>query len=505
MGSYLDNVDTMQGDSSSPYPESAMSGVSLSASSAPPLMYAQAQPTQAVNSQVVGDPYFGFNRSSGGESKPIKRRMEDFLASKGQTAIGYSSEKEMLADFYKHARAQHVEEGQDPNSPEAIKEIEDFRQQFMTKENLAQFVANKDDLMAQDAIKSKLEDKQSNDAFKAWNAAESARRKLEGKPPLTGDEAMAKKLEIKEQLGPAYGTLQKQQLAQNLYGLKDRDTTVKEVNAKTKAEADALKNAPPTQEAVAGALAIYDAGGGLPIRNPNLQTSIYNELGKREKNGDSAAAGITEKNVRAGMTKAYATQQNMFSADTVSIDTLHKQFDRAKALLAQSGDPTGIPLANRPALWVKKNIFGEPGTSAYENMTTTMAYEFAKLMSGSSASIAGVTVSSSEDVKKIIDSAQTKEQFDMIIETMDFEAKTRIDARRKQMEDLRENMMSLGRKPSTPSTDPGATSQPSPASGAAQVTGGGQMVPMIAPDGKTRMVPQNQVDAALKAGGRRAP
>lgn len=206
-----------------------------------------------------------------------------------------------------------------------------------------------------------------------------------------------------------------------------------------------------TPEALQGVLDIFDAGG-MPnfSRNPALQVAFYEELGKRKLGGDSSSQeNLGNKAIRKGMEIAYKTQQNMLAGEEVSIKALHKQFERAKGLLVSGGDPTGMPLLNRPAIWLKRNVEGSPDTAAYDNMTTTMANEFAKIMSGSTASIAGSTVSSVEDAKHLLDSAQTKEQFEKIVETMEFEANTRLAARKEELEKLRDQLMHVGRKEKT--------------------------------------------------------
>jgi hypothetical protein len=165
--------------------------------------------------------------------------------------------------------------------------------------------------------------------------------------------------------------------------------------------------------------------------------------------GDTVSNAATNKAQRAAMTTALRTQTTQYTANQTSIATLDKQLALAQSLSDQV-DRTGSPLVNKYLLATKSGVFGDPDTAALNNIVKTAAYEFAKILSGSSASIAGATVSSAEDAKSLLNTAMSKGQFTTVLGYMKQEANYRLTSQKDTIDGINTDLKNIGKDTTQP-------------------------------------------------------
>lgn len=193
-----------------------------------------------------------------------------------------------------------------------------------------------------------------------------------------------------------------------------------------------------------GMLNVYKATGVLPSfgmsgKSP-LRAQFYAALGV---DSGIVTDANTNKTIRAGLTTAYKTQQNQYSANQTAINTLAKQLDLARQY-SDSVSRTNSPLVNKYLLDVKQGVFGDPQTAALHNIVTTASYELAKILSGSSASIAGVTVSSAADATNLLNSAMSRGQFNEVLGLMEQEANFRLQSQKDTLTQMQKDLNNVG-------------------------------------------------------------
>ena len=193
-----------------------------------------------------------------------------------------------------------------------------------------------------------------------------------------------------------------------------------------------------------GMLNVYKSTGVLPAfgmsaKSP-LRAQFYAALGA---DGSVVTEANTNKTIRAGLTTAYKTQQNQLSANQTAIGTLEKQLDLAQGY-SDKVNRTDSPLVAKYVLGVKNGVFGDPEAAALNNIVKTASYEFAKILSGSAASVAGVTVSSAADAESMLNSAMSKGQFNEVVGLMAKEAQFRLKSQAETLSNLEKDMNNVG-------------------------------------------------------------
>lgn len=185
-----------------------------------------------------------------------------------------------------------------------------------------------------------------------------------------------------------------------------------------------------------GMLNIYQSTGVIPpmgLSASGLRTKFYAAIGA---DGANFVAGANANKIMlSGINKAYATQSNQYSATQTSLGTLDKQLSLAKTY-SDKVDRSGSPVFNKYQLYLKGSVAGDPDTKAFENIVKTASTEFAKILAGASASVAGVTVSSASDAEHLLNSSLTQAQFDEVIQVMRTEGQYRLDAQKESMSTL---------------------------------------------------------------------
>lgn len=227
------------------------------------------------------------------------------------------------------------------------------------------------------------------------------------------------------------------------------DDTPAQIQAKKQANSAIYANEVKTkggivdETALQGMLDIYKKTGQIPtfgIGGASTKLAFYKAIGGHPENVDEATAN---KAAIAGMTKALGTQQNQYAANQTAINTLTSQLSLA-GKYSDLVDRTDSPLLAKYALWLKGKGAGDANTAALNNIVKTAAYEFAKILSGSAASIQGVTVSSAADAEDMLNSAMSKGQFRSVLALMKQEANFRLTSQQGTINQLRSDLNTIG-------------------------------------------------------------
>lgn len=193
-----------------------------------------------------------------------------------------------------------------------------------------------------------------------------------------------------------------------------------------------------------GMLDIYHTTGVIPpmgLSASGLRTQFYAAIGKEGPGAVSDASA--NKAEIAGATTALRTQTNQYAANQTSIGTLDKQLDLVQSY-SDKVDRTGSPLFNKYLLYLKGSVAGDADTAAFQNIVNTASAEFAKILSGSSASIAGVTVSSQQDAKNLLNASMSADQLSSVIGLMKAESNYRLTSQKDSINTLTSDIKNIG-------------------------------------------------------------
>lgn len=318
---------------------------------------------------------------------------------------------------------------------------------FMTdEEKIKAETKSKDKQVVLDRIKSDTED-QKNLAFELLKAGNTA-----GYKALTDIRPPSNTNVSPEVFAQDYANYQRDvanvvtKYGVNI-GAMDRNIKQAQLNKLNADAAAALAaDAAVNPDVLKGMLNVYKSTGvlpafGLSAKSP-LRAQFYAALGSEGGQQIINDANVN-KTVRAGLQTAYKTQQNQLAANQTAIGTLDKQLN----LVQQYSDKIGrtdSPLVNKYVIGLRTGVFGDPATAALNNIVKTASYEFAKILSGSAASIAGVTVSSAADAESMLNSAMSKGQFTSVLNLMRQESNFRLNSQQDTLKRLESDMNNVG-------------------------------------------------------------
>lgn len=207
------------------------------------------------------------------------------------------------------------------------------------------------------------------------------------------------------------------------------------------------------QDVLDGMLKIYNKTGAIPAGMGNasveLKKAFYAAIGGAPALADAATAN---KAALGAATKALATQQNQYAATQTSTETLKKSIDLVSKY-DNKLDKTGVPIFNQYLQWLQGKVAGNTDITSLNAALTTTATEYAKIMSGASASIAGVTVSSADDVKNLLNSAMSKGQIDGVLDIMKQDSNFRLTSQKGTIDQINKDISELGNTPTTNTSD----------------------------------------------------
>jgi hypothetical protein len=224
---------------------------------------------------------------------------------------------------------------------------------------------------------------------------------------------------------------------------------------------------------------------GIPTRieGPD-RVKILNEASKQAK--------------ALGQSPAQAVQkQAAFKADAGSLNKMSTMKSSAEAFetkavaqadlvkeLSDKLDRSSIPLINDAIIKGKKELAGDETAQLYTNALTTFAAEYAKIMEGSTGSVAGSSESGRKAATDLIRVGLTKGQIKSTIDQMQWEMKQTIKGYDATIDHITTRMG-------------GAPSSGGPAAPAG-------IVEMVAPDGRRLHVPSADVERMTGLGAKPA-
>jgi hypothetical protein len=215
------------------------------------------------------------------------------------------------------------------------------------------------------------------------------------------------------------------------------------------------------QQSVQGMLNIYQTTGQIPpmgMGSPLMRMEFYQTVGSGGQSLVSGAAA--NKATIAGATSALKTQQTQYAANQTSLGTLDQQLQLLQTY-SNKVDRSGSPILNKYELWLKGQVQGDADTQALQNIVLTASTEFAKILSGASASISGVTVSTAQDAQNLLNANMTPEQINQIISVMKTEGQYRLDNQKNSINQIQSDIKNIGQTPS-PTTGGSVTSGTTP-------------------------------------------
>lgn len=116
--------------------------------------------------------------------------------------------------------------------------------------------------------------------------------------------------------------------------------------------------------------------------------------------------------------------------------------------LSKKFERTGSPIANKYILWTEGKLgLADAQTkadiNAFDAAITTVAQEYAKIMTGAAASIAGTTVSSQEEAKAFINKELTKKQLSGVFDVLRADAKIRLTSYESTINSIKNDISEL--------------------------------------------------------------
>jgi hypothetical protein len=120
--------------------------------------------------------------------------------------------------------------------------------------------------------------------------------------------------------------------------------------------------------------------------------------------------------------------------EKTALSNMQIALDASKAV-----DRTGSPLLNKWILSGRKSLAGDPAVSRLDTAITTVAEEYAKVMTGATGSSAA-TDSARKTAHDMINSAQTPEQLETVLNTMKQEMQNRMNSYDQQLQELKGSM-----------------------------------------------------------------
>lgn len=228
----------------------------------------------------------------------------------------------------------------------------------------------------------------------------------------------------------------------------------KQENSQIYKQEASTKSGVVDQDVLDGMLKIYNKTGSIPAGMGNasveLKKAFYAAIGGDTNLTDDATAN---KAALGAATKALATQQNQYNATQTSIGTLKSSMNRVEGYLKPLAD-TGSPLLNKPLRALSGKVLGNKEYSGFQNEINTVANEYAKIISGASASIAGVSVQGVEDIKKALNDNVTAGQLETVLDAMRQDVNARLTTQKGVIDQVTRDIHDIGTTPtSNSSTD----------------------------------------------------
>lgn len=156
-------------------------------------------------------------------------------------------------------------------------------------------------------------------------------------------------------------------------------------------------------------------GFGQTPRAMAVRMAITNKSGAL-----AAAANVDLPTLQAEYRANANTLNKILPIATQTAASAGTAMDNLQLAIDQSGEVarTGAKLVNRYVQWAQGELTPAKGLSQFETYVYTAAREYAKVVSGASASVAGLTDSASKEAEKLLNTAQAPETFKAVAQAM---------------------------------------------------------------------------------------
>jgi hypothetical protein len=156
-------------------------------------------------------------------------------------------------------------------------------------------------------------------------------------------------------------------------------------------------------------------GFGQTPRAMALRMGITNKAGAM-----AAAAGVDLPTLQAEYRANSTALNKILPIATQTAASAGTAMDNLQLAIDQSDQVarTGAKFVNRYAQWVQGSFTPAKGLSQFETYVYTAAREYAKVVSGSAASVSGLTDSASREAEKLLNTAQAPATFKAVAQAM---------------------------------------------------------------------------------------
>jgi hypothetical protein len=232
------------------------------------------------------------------------------------------------------------------------------------------------------------------------------------------------------------------------------------------------KEGQPTDEDTPMTPATVQLLAGKYLNNGSLPPMGMGKTGTRNRTlilnaatEQAKALGLDANDLVAGAVTGKAAAQALSKATTMrsqvegSEQTVLKNGQAALQLASQAGGPTGVPVLNRWIQAGRKKVAGDPQVAALDLAITTLATEYAKVMTTSTGTGGQTSDSARNEATRLINTAMTPEQLHDVIAQM----KTEMDNRSASLRDTEaglRNIVRNGGQPGGPGSQPASSPTP---------------------------------------------
>jgi hypothetical protein len=193
--------------------------------------------------------------------------------------------------------------------------------------------------------------------------------------------------------------------------------------------------------------------GGLSPDALDMVALLYTKTGQLPPLGMGAAAAglrqqILTRAAELGNSPDIASSMSGFKADQASLTMLTKRYDATKAFADQAAqtlnvaeqvsgavDRGQLPSVNRLSNWLRGQV-GDKDLSRLEYAIYTAARDVAKVTTGGSESVAALTDASASNVDRLLNAAQSPEQFKAVLAQMRVDIKNYMAGLRDQRDEV---------------------------------------------------------------------
>lgn len=255
---------------------------------------------------------------------------------------------------------------------------------------------------------------------------------------------------------------------------------------------DSPSAAPLPHDALVYAAQIYREKGILPPvgfgqSGARMRQAIISEAARQAKAAHTDASGdiLTQSDLKANQTAL--TNLGKMRANVASFEGTAKREADLALSLAPKGVAGGVPLFNRWIQAGRTELAGDPDVTSFNSALTSFKNEYARIMSSGTGTGGMTSDAARSESEGLINKAQTLDQLQQTIGTMQKSMQNRIDAINEEYYVTRHRIANAGK--------PGAENDKLPSSDAAPASKSAASPPASSIDGLPQVSSQQEYDA----------